>query len=72
MAGSHSERWIVSANTTWYVRVTVPREEWRRVTAVTQAEAEYEALFLGGPVLSVLEVRHWTEYEIRETEPKTT
>ncbi len=57
----------MSANTTYYVRCIVPREEWREISALTAQDARELAEQLG-PTISTGEVLHWSEMEQRRNE----
>lgn len=52
----------MGANTRYYVRVVRPVKEWVEVSAITEEEAVEEAKLLTG-VISVKDVKHWTEFE---------
>ena len=61
----------MSADTDWYVKVIVTKEEWREVSAITKSEALDQAYKLKD-VVSVIEIKHWSEFfEIQTDETIT-
>ncbi len=50
----------MGANTTYYVRVVIEKEEWRKISALTAADARLEAK-QDPDVLFCKEVLHWSE-----------